>query len=213
MSKSRPWATPTRGRAPSGSRSRRRVLIFCEDSKSSVYYFRSFRVDPVRIELKILGTGMNTDTLAEEAIRSLGDAAKRGEIYSEVWCVFDRDSFPTDRYMRAFALAATRNIKVAWANEAFELWYLLHFDYIDTALGRHSYEEKLADRGLNYDKADAAVYAKVIDRQPTAIRNAKRLERYWNERGTKCQALENPSTNLHELVEFLNELAELASAL
>lgn len=152
---------------------------------------------------------MNTDSLVEAAIDAINKALRKKTPYSEVWCVFDRDSFPMKNYARAFDLALKHNLRTAWTNEAFELWYLLHFDYIDSAISRKDYAKKLSDRGLEYDKADRGVYEKVRENQQTAIRNAKRLERYWNDRGCRFPERENPSTNVHRLVEFLNDLADL----
>jgi hypothetical protein len=209
MAKSKPWKKPVKGRAPEGSRQRRRVLICCEDSKSSADYLRRFQIDQQRVDLQVVGTGMNTDSLVQAAIEFVEKARKNKNPYSQTWCVFDRDSFPLENYARAFQLARAHNIETAWTNEAFEFWYLLHFNYFDSAISRSQYARKLSERGLEYDKADRNVYEKVKAKQETAIRNAKRLERHWNESGSKFPERENPSTNVHELVEFLNELADL----
>lgn len=211
MSKNKPWDTSSSGRAHKEGRERRRVLIFCEDSKSSKYYFDSFPIDRERFELSVLGTGMNTDSLVEAAIRRVRQASKNGVLYSEIWCVFDRDSFPPENYHRAFQLAVKQGIKIAWSNEAFELWYLLHFDYLDTGISRRDYQKKLQAKGLEYDKADKTIYDKVKPYQEIAIKNAKKLERQWHENGKSFPERENPSTSVHKLVEFLNDLAELPS--
>ena len=208
MPKNKPWEQSKTGRAASETRERRRVLIVCEDSKSSRYYFESFPVDKERIEISVLGTGMNTDSLVEEAIRKMEAAGKNRQPYSDVWCVFDRDSFPSANYDRAFQLANNKKIKVAWANEAFELWYLLHYCYLDTGISRADYKKKLGEKGLDYDKADKKIYEKVKACQEKAIKNAAKLEKHWNESGKKPER-ENPSTSVHKLVEYLNELADL----
>ncbi len=209
MPKSKPWSKPANGRASRKSRPRRRVLICCEDSKSSADYLRCFPIDPKRIEVLVDGTGMNTDSLIERAVATKEKAIKKKTPYSQVWCVFDRDGFPMKNYARAFELARKYNVRTAWTNEAFELWYLLHFDYIDSAIGRKDFADKLAKRGLEYDKADGGVYEKIREKQDIAIRNAIKLERYWNENGCKTPERENPSTNVHELVEFLNKFVDL----
>lgn len=211
MPKNKPWEHHRLGRAPTATRERRRVLIVCEDGKSSRYYFESFPVDSQRIEISVLGTGMNTDSLVEEAVRKIEQAAKSGRRYSDVWCVFDRDSFPLANYSRAFQLAKNNKIKVAWANEAFELWYLLHYGYIDTGISRADYSRKLREKGLVYDKADKTIYEKVKSLQERAIKNAAKLEKHWNECGHACPERENPSTSVHKLVEYLNELADLGN--
>lgn len=209
MAKSKPWNKSAKGRGAKRSRHRRRVLICCEDSKSSADYLRCFPVDPKRVTLQVVGTGRNTDSLVEAAIKMTAKAVKNKVPYSQIWCVFDRDSFPLKNYARAFELAHANNIRTAWTNEAFELWYLLHFDYCDSAISRNDYAKKLSERGFDYDKADREVYDKIQLQQETAIWNAKRLERHWNESGVHSPERQNPSTSVHHLVEFLNELASL----
>lgn len=126
MSKSKPWNRSRKGHGSERARQRRRVLIYCEDSKSSADYLRSFPIDPRRVEICVVGTGRNTDGLVEAVITARDKALKLKTPYSQVWCVFDRDSFPLENYSRAFELAHSNKIRIAWANEAFELWYLLH---------------------------------------------------------------------------------------
>ena len=156
---------------------------------------------------------MNMDSLVEEAAKMKDITAAEGEPYNQVWCVLDRDSFPLQNYERGFQVAHNSGIRVAWANEAFELWYLLHFNYHDTGISRSEYQGKLAPHLPEpYDKADKKMYQKVLPHQQTAIRNARRLERHWNEMGERFPWRQNPSTRVHELVEFLNELSELGPA-
>ena len=100
---------------------------------------------------------------------------------------------------------------MAWANEAFELWYLLHFDYHDTCISRDDYRKKLRQSGLEYDKADEMIFEKLNARQATALKFAHKLESRWNELGKSFPERECPSTSVHKLVEFLNELADLGS--
>jgi hypothetical protein len=205
----KPWEKPSPGRRAAGTRERRRMLIVCEDSKSSRDYFDSFGVDPKRAEVVTLGMGMNTDSLVEQATLRKDKAARSGKPCNGVWCVFDRDSFPLENYDRAFQRARAEGIKVAWSNEAFEIWYLLHFNYHDTGISRHDYKEKLRKCGLEYDKADKGTYARLKDRQDTALKHARMLEQAWNERDERFPQRQNPSTNVHRLVEFLNELSDL----
>jgi hypothetical protein len=211
MPANKPWDQNLSGRSSTGTQGRRRVLILCEDSKSSRFYFEGFKIDPKRAQVETVGAGMNTDSLVEEAIRRKEIASAQHQPFNEVWCVFDRDSFALAQYDRAFQLARNNGIKIAWANEAFELWYLLHFNYHDTSISRRDYAIKLSPN-LEYDKADEEIYKKVKPHQETALRNARLLEKRWNEAGENHPERQNPSTSIHKLVEFLNELGELGPA-
>jgi hypothetical protein len=66
--------------------------------------------------------------------------------FNNVWCVFDRDPSrdkTAQRFNNALQLAAKENIKVAYSNECFEIWYLLHFHFYNTAIPRKDYGEML----------------------------------------------------------------------
>ena len=111
-----------RGRRPPNRRPRSRFLIVCEGERTEPNYFRGFRLSAKVADIR--GLGANTVSLVRETIvlRDAGD-------YDSVWCVFDRDSFPLQNFNRALQLAEQNGINVAYSNEAFEIWYLLHFHY------------------------------------------------------------------------------------
>ncbi len=111
--------------------------------------------------------------------------------------------FPAQDFNNAIAMAHARGFQVAYSNEAFEIWYMLHFNYYDTGLHRSDYESRLtALLGHEYRKNSDTMYSELLDKQLDAIRNATRLL----ERGSVGNpALENPSTTVHVLVEELNK--------
>lgn len=61
--------------------------------------------------------------------------------FDVTWAVFDKDDFVD--FNEAIAYAKANSINPAWSNEAFELWYYLHFQFLDTQVGRHQYIEML----------------------------------------------------------------------
>lgn len=189
------------------SRSRRRYLIVCEDSKSSLDYLKAFEIPPDFAEIVTEGGAGNTVSVVEKGIEKKEEAEHAGNPYAHIWCVFDRDEHPLDRYRRAFQLAQKHNdLSVVWANESFELWYLLHFCYRDTAIGRAEINREISkpDRlNRKYEKFDKAMFESLKDRTQTAIRNAERLSTF------NRSQFDNPSTNVHTLV---RELAQLQAA-
>ncbi len=173
------------------------ILIVCEGERTEPLYFEAFKVSSV--DIKIVGTGFNTDTLVEFAIER--KKASQGDPYDQIWCVFDRDSFPAQNFNRALQLAKTNDIKVAYTNEAFELWYLLHFHFFNTGLSRQQYEEKLSEcLGRPYKKNDPKLYNLLLDKRKTAIQNAEKLLTKYSP-SDPCN--NNPSTEVHLLVKEL----------
>ena len=115
---------------------RERFLIVCEGERTEPNYFRSFRVP--KDVADVVGAGANTVAVVREAIER-----RAFDNYDHVWCVFDRDSFPAKHFNEALALAKQHGIKVAYSNQAFEIWYLLHFAYHDSATSRTLYSQML----------------------------------------------------------------------
>ena len=184
-----------------------RFLIVCEGSKTEPNYFRCFRVPKDVIALDVRGIGENTINLVKEAIK----LKKNDGDYDQVWCVFDKDSFPIENFNKALELAEDNDIKVAYSNEAFEIWYILHFDYRDTAMSRQEYQDvltqklrnaKLIDLNKQYRKNDNNMYEYLEKLQSQAIKNSKRLLEQYN---PPQPAIDNPSTTVHLLVEELNK--------
>jgi len=176
-----------------------RFLIVCEGKQTEPNYFRAFRVPTVVVQ----GAGRNTIQIVREAVRQADI-----EEYDQVWCVFDRDSFPEVRFNEALALADQSGIRVAYSNECFELWYLLHFDFCDTALGRAACCRRLSSKiAGGYLKNSESLYRLLLDLQPQAIRNAERLLAQYQ---PPQPARDNPSTTVHLLVKELNRFVRQA---
>lgn len=176
---------------------RQRFLIVCEGEKTEPNYFRSFRVPKDVAEIDVKGVGENPSKLVASAA-----GLKQQEDYDQVWCVFDRDSWTAKDFNNAIINAENQGFKVAYSNQAFELWYVLHFEYLDTGISRNDYLRKLNFfLKQKYQKNDDEIYNKLLDMQPTAIRNAITL---LNQHNPHIPAKNNPSTTVHLLVQELN---------
>jgi hypothetical protein len=174
-------------------------LIVCEGERTEPLYFESFKVSSASIRIE--GTGKNTDSLVEHTIELVSEHAR--DPFDQVWCVFDRDSFPAQNFNRALQLAQNNGIKVAYSNEAFELWYLLHFNYYNTGMSRTEYSSKLTELlGRAYKKNDRLMYSTLLGKQTSAVRFAEKLLEAHNQ-GDPYDC--NPSTTIHLLVRALNE--------
>lgn len=134
-----------RGYSPRKSNTRKpkqRFLIVCEGEKTEPNYFRYFRVPKEVIDVK--GVGENPSKLVNSA-----KEYAESEDYDQVWCVFDRDDWPKQDFNNAIRNAEDQGFKVAYSNEAFELWYVLHFEFLNTGIPRKDYMKKL-DKHLGY---------------------------------------------------------------
>ncbi len=145
---------------------RDRILVVCEGAKTEPMYFEGFRLTNVDVR----GIGHNTLSLVRKTIDIKERARKKKEPFDKVWCVFDRDSFPTQDFNEAIELASKNQIEVAYSNESFELWYCLHFGYCESAITRDQYCERLSERlNTTYDKTAKDMHDLLLDKQDAAI--------------------------------------------
>lgn len=197
----------TTSAAPINQRALRpRLLIVCEGARTEPNYFRAFPVNAT-VECTIEGVGKNTIDVVRDAMHLRDAVPHDAPPYTEVWAVFDRDSFQVARFNAALDLAKRERIQAAWSNEAFELWYLMHFEYCDAGLSRTTYGERLT-RYLDrpYQKNDPHLYEQLKARQPEALRNAARLLAEQQRAEAFQPGTANPATTVHRLVERLVEL-------
>lgn len=202
---------------------RKFYLIVCEGEKTEPNYFESLKESLPRGVLELTnididGTGKNTLSIIEEAKKL---KKKYEEKYlrkiDNVWAVFDKDSFPSNNFNNAINKGANSRPKIncAWTNEAFELWYLLHFNYYHTGVPRGRYQ-KLLEKEINnsantsdfkYQKNSKEMFS-ILNQygsQEKAIANAEKLEGLYHDRSYSNH---NPCTKVHKLINELIELTE-----
>lgn len=177
---------------------KQRFLIVCEGEKTEPNYFRSFRVPGNVIHIK--GVGYNPSKLVD---RTKELYKQEEEDYDQVWYVFDRDDWLTQDFNNAINKANNQKFMVAYSNEAFELWYVLHFEFLNTGIPRKDYINKLNTLlDKEYRKNSDTIYNDLFDRQETAIKNAENLIKQY---GKPNPPQDNPSTTVHLLVKALNQ--------
>ena len=101
-------------------------LIVCEGENTEPDYFKAFRMTAATV--KAVGEAMNTLSLVNKAI-SIREAEKtKKKFYDQCWVVFDKDDFPAKDFNQAIQHAEKNGFHVAYRNQAFEYWFLLHFN-------------------------------------------------------------------------------------
>jgi len=198
---------------------RKYFLIICEGAKTEPNYFEAIkkRLPPGVMEyIEIDGEGRNTLNLIEEVekIRQRRESQNIFKKFDHTWAVFDRDSFPADNFDNAIhkAQELKRKIDCAWSNEAFELWYLLHLEFVHTPLSRKDYGPKIekwltqrSGKKIKYEKNRPDMYALLqkYGNEDQAVKWAKKLDESYD--GAKYST-HNPCTKVYLLVEQLNQL-------
>lgn len=184
-----------------------RILVICEDTKSSLRYLedaaRHFRS---HAEVDIVHCGKN------DPLNIVKEAVERQRLFDHVYCAIDRDRH--EGFDEALALAkGKKKISVIASYPCYEFWLLLHFQktrkpYI--GVGKNSSGDLLVKdlckvAGMeNYAKGSSEnLFDKLIDRLPRARQLAAQVMAEALNEGEL-----NPSTRLHDLIgcfEFLGK--------
>lgn len=187
-------------------------LIVCEGEKTEPNYFKAL-IDNRRSEVKevnVKGCGCSTCQLINEAKKIQEKLEHERQVsFDRVWLVFDKDEFPD--FNKAIAKAKKEKMNCAWSNQAFELWYVLHFQYLDTGVDRKQYIGMIEDKvrkaskskTFKYKKNDVGFYQILHEHgnEDFAFKNAEKLRN--RHKGKVDYAAHNPRTEVDLLV---NEL-------
>jgi len=189
----------------------KRILIICEDKKSSKLYFEAFKKDEklkrdlASVSIEVVQPKDHSPVgLVTEAKQKKLRAKRDRNPYNEIWIVLDKDHHAN--IGKAFNMAYANKFKIALSVICFEYWVLLHFektckpftkyDAIISYIRKHHFSD--------YLKSDN-VYIDLKDKVNVAIKNGKWVVRQNKndiERGHKLYELA-AYTDVHILVERL----------
>lgn len=187
-------------------------LIITEGTDTEPAYFGAMRdiinnAYPDRIQLNVRGAGDNTLSLFQKA-KQLASASANG--YKHIWVVYDTDDFPAEHINKTAQLCIDESTEettyhAIWSNQCIELWFLLHFSFMQSDLHRNSYWPKLTEiltyQGLGeYEKNRTDMYQILFPYMDAAIANAQKLNKI-NE--GKLPSAAAPGTKVYVLVEKL----------
>lgn len=196
-------------------RPNKRFLIFCE-GQSEESYFNSFPVMGIQVKCVDM-QGRSKLAMVRKAQEYIKAENREDNVYDEIWCVFDMDFKQGGKELADFdtaiSQAAKYKYKVAYSNDAYELWYYLHYQHTDIPNNRTFYYSELSKLwNINYVKDGKKknecqqVYNRLQedDRacQIQAIERAKQLHLSQIDQPFHKQ---NPVTTIYKLVENLNE--------
>ncbi|MBC5626608.1 RloB domain-containing protein [Clostridium sp. NSJ-49] len=190
-------------------------LIITEGTETEVNYFENMkkiinnryrnREIQENYPIKVEGKGRSTSVLVNEAIKR-----KNRENFSKVWVVFDKDD--NSDFDVAIKLAKENNIEVAWSNESFELWLLLHFQDLSVGIKRNQYLSNLNNHFKNnninngiYNKNISNIFDVMLDKVDMAIMRSEKLRKYYHRQSEQNASNMNPGTTVDILVkEFMD---------
>ena len=199
-----------------------KYYIFCEGEKTEPLYFDGFKSAIKKNPMYSNSVHVEAFGVAKETIRILEHAVAYVEYNqinnAEIWCVYDKDSFPDADFnevsLRANSLNQSDKTKrsgityrVAWSNQCIEYWFLIHFDKYDSNNDRKQYLEYLSNKYKSlgkgkYEKNDKETFNTLTFHGNPKLA-IKRADQRLKECGRKTDAESAPATKVHLLVKEL----------
>ena len=199
-------------RKKNNRKTKKHFLIVTNGTETEYNYFKSFKANIETVKLDVtsfrldpLSLIIKTQKLKKTLELKITTKYNEKFKFDEVWCVFDKDEFPDANIQETQNIALKSKVKLAYSNEAFELWFLLHFNYYENSMGRKELKKKLneiyiREYNTEYSKADSDNFIKTIPFVKKAIKNSKKLNEKYSTEGIIDLNKMNPSTAVHELV-------------
>jgi hypothetical protein len=125
-------------------------IIFCEDEHHEPLYFKSFEQEKEGIKINAISNlrskKLNLNATIQFGLEKELIVFNEGSYHvmpgvtDQLWCVYDRDlesetwaDIPMQNHIdfdTAVITAEKAGLRVAWSNDVFEMWILLHFEQI-----------------------------------------------------------------------------------
>lgn len=181
-------------------------LIICEGQNTEPDYFNEFKLGSAKVEA--VGEGKNTISLVNKALELRKQYKNKGIKFDQHWVVFDKDDCSFEQFNTAVQMAESSGFNVAYSNQAFEFWFILHFNLHQGKIMRTDYYGILSKKlGIKYSKDSGVskqMFNLLLRSQAIAIRNAKQVYDSFDTTHPS-PALEESSTTVFKLVEELNK--------
>jgi len=192
-----------------------RVLIVCEGTKTEPNYIRKL-IDFLELNtanVEVDGdSGSSPVSVVEHSKKRYNEEKRTGNAFDRVFCVFDKDSHESyNRALDEVKKAKPKYIfKAITSVPCFEYWLLLHYEFSTkefVVIGTKSACANLTDHLRKffpaYSKGNANTYNEIKSQTTRAIDRSK-----WALKQARENERDNPSTLMHELVEYLNHLKD-----
>lgn len=198
------------------------VLIICEGTQTEPNYLIELKdflsLDKAAIHI-VPSHGSAPNSVVKHAKDAIKEACNKGNPYSKVYCIIDKDQHPT----YASALQTIKDFNESARKKCdtiicpitsvpcFEYWILMHYCQSTQSFGTSGYSPcgqlistALRTHVTGYAKADRAFVKKLIaEKLEDARRNSTATYKTAQSAGT-----DDPSTKMHLLVDDLEHLKQ-----
>lgn len=124
------------------------IAIYCEGDSEKAYFemlrrkYHGVNVHAVKLNIKSVGSlGFK---LIESAISTNKNLSRKSTV-DKTYVIFDRDSLTDSDLIKCSKLALKNNIEIMFSSINFEIWILLHFEFLTRQYSAKELNERLSE--------------------------------------------------------------------
>ena len=195
-----------------------KIYIFCEGEQTEPKYFEGFekmiKANPIyKNVVHIHVEGVGAETL--RVIYAAEEYVKNNKLKNaNIWCVYDKDSFPSQDFNAVSKRAADLNTQqkdvvyhTAWSNQCIEYWFILHFAYYIADNDRKYYRQflhnKFKELGWTRYEENKEELFEIMTSKGDPKKAITYAQRQLEEFEGKTDSQSAPATKVHLLVQEL----------
>lgn len=183
------------------------LLLICE-GKTEEVYFKDLRKELRDSRLNILpidAEGTDPETLFKEAKKYMKRENVNIKKGDHVWIIFDKDKNTDHNVRQIIEKAKPQSFELGFSNPSFELWFLLHFEYITHRIDNNDLLDRLNVFIPNYEKGCSYI-DKLFSNMDDASKRGFDLIAYHSADDKNLYEDEsNPITHLCEVIDFIKK--------
>ena len=155
-------------------------------------------------EMNTMSLVQCTDDIVENCTQGID--SYNGE-YAKIFVVFDKDDFPNDHFDNAIKQCESRGYIPLWSNQCFELWLVLHYQYLNSAINKDDYCKRLKDKlGKKYEKNNINIFSDIIGEDISKLKFAcKNSKKLYNLFLKDTPSGSNPCTVVYKFFDCIKE--------
>lgn len=197
------------GRKSKGYSPRAKILIVCEGEQTEKDYFEYLRkkygLTATEVIIKEDG-GSSPNSVFKDALELYQKSLRRNQVpYDTVYCVYDKDEFSQHAEVKN-RIEQQKDFNLIFSNPCFEVWYLFHY-------GPHTkpFMKKGTKTSSQQVKSQVNKLLKKKGNRYLEFLFSKTDEAIKNSKSNIKQHIDNPYTNMFELVEKMQEISKKRS--
>jgi len=157
---------------------KKRILVIYNGKETEGNYIKALKTRYSATGVIIKPRFENKDAL--KLVESMKRLKEREENnFDEFWCIFDVENVTPEQFIKFINISKKEKIQLAYSKISFELWILLHNQYVENSMTVNQLSQKIKNWLGNYKKTSIDWIYEILPLTNIAITNAQKLAKKY----------------------------------